>query len=316
VNWLDRVRTDGGGSVSLRQVLRRPMVLEPNEINNIRPPNPGRGGTVETEDFRANLKFLCGHYKSVAEVCRRVEINRQQFNKYLGGKAAPSPYNLRKICAFFGVDEGEIYEPHDEFTRIFAKPPPPADDRDALDGLTSAFFPDTTSELRKYLGYYFAYVVTPSRPGYVLKSITRLFDGGGVIKTKTFEAIRVKSNDNSLSFVNKYRGFCFKSSNIIYLIENEYISNRGFIYTALYPSYRSSIDHLNGLVLGISGGNFRMPYSSQIVFEYLGEEADLRAAIGSCGFVLADGDELSESVKSRLLVPTSPTDFNIAAPIF
>jgi len=59
-----------------------------------------------------------------------------------------------------------------------------------------------------------------------------------------------------------------------------------------------------------------MPYSSQIVFEYLGEEADLRAAIDSCGFVLADGDELSESVKSRLLVPTSPTDFNIAAPIF
>jgi transcriptional regulator with XRE-family HTH domain len=270
---------------------------------------------VATEDFRANLKFLCGHYKSVADVCRRAEINRQQFNKYLGGQAAPSPYNLRKICDFFGVDEGEIYEPHDAFVGIFAKSPQPTDKRTALDGLTSAFFPDTTSELRKYLGYYFVYVVTPSRPGYVLKSITRIFDGGGILKTKTFEAIGVKSNDKSHRFVNKYDGFCFQSSNIIYIIEHEYLNNRGFIYTALYPSYRSSIDHLNGLVLGISGGNFRMPYSSQIVFEYLGETTDLRAAINDCGFILADSDELSESVRSRLLVPASPSDFNITAPI-
>jgi hypothetical protein len=58
-----------------------------------------------------------------------------------------------------------------------------------------------------------------------------------------------------------------------------------------------------------------MPYSSQIVFEYLGETTDLRAAIGDCGFMPADSDELSENVKSRLLVPTSPTDFNITAPI-
>ena len=61
-----------------------------------------------TEDFRKNLRFLCGMYKSVAEVCRRIDINRQQFNKYLGGQAVPSSYNLRKICTFFGVDEDKI----------------------------------------------------------------------------------------------------------------------------------------------------------------------------------------------------------------
>ena len=73
--------------------------------------------------------------------------------------------------------------------------------------------------------------------------------------------------------------------------------------------------YLNGLVLGISGGNFRMPYSSQIVLEYLGPTTDLRTAIGECAFLPADNDELSENVKSRLLVPTSPMDFDISAPI-
>ena len=76
---------------------------------------------MTNDDFTANLKFLCGHYKSVADVCRRLKINRQQFNKYLGGHSAPSQYNLRKICEFFGVDEGEILASHDAFLLIFTK---------------------------------------------------------------------------------------------------------------------------------------------------------------------------------------------------
>ena len=270
---------------------------------------------MATENFRSNLKFLCGHYKSIAGVCRRLEINRQQFNKYLGGQSAPSPYNLRKICEFFGVDEGEIYEPHEAFVRIFKKPSPRGDGKSTPDGGLPAFFPDSTAELRKYLGYYFAYVVTPSRPGYILKSITRIFEKDGFVKTKTFEAINTKADNKTLSSVNKYSGFCFLSSQIIYLIENEYLNNRGYIYTAMYPSYRNPVDHLNGLVLGMSGGNFRMPYSSQIVFERLGETPDLRTAIGECGYLRADGDDISENVKVRLLVPPSSTDFNITAPI-
>ena len=166
---------------------------------------------MATENFRSNLKFLCGHYKSIAGVCRRLEINRQQFNKYLGGQSAPSPYNLRKICEFFGVDEGEIYEPHEAFVRIFKKPSPRGDGKSTPDGGLPAFFPDSTAELRKYLGYYFAYVVTPSRPGYILKSITRIFEKDGFVKTKTFEAINTKADNKTLSSVNKYSVVCFLS---------------------------------------------------------------------------------------------------------
>ena len=41
------------------------------------------------EPFAENLRLLCSHYASVAEVCRRIGMNRQQFNKYLSGASTP-----------------------------------------------------------------------------------------------------------------------------------------------------------------------------------------------------------------------------------
>lgn len=38
------------------------------------------------ENFARNLRLLCSYYKSIAEVCRRLEINRAQFNRYLSGR--------------------------------------------------------------------------------------------------------------------------------------------------------------------------------------------------------------------------------------
>ncbi|WP_460060588.1 helix-turn-helix domain-containing protein [Pseudomonas sp. H2_H09] len=73
------------------------------------------------QDFSQNLRLLCGYYKSVAMVCRSLDINRQQFNKYLGAQAAPSLFTLRKICAFFGVDEDEIFSEHESFRALLSR---------------------------------------------------------------------------------------------------------------------------------------------------------------------------------------------------
>ncbi|MDO6588357.1 helix-turn-helix transcriptional regulator [Salipiger sp. 1_MG-2023] len=63
--------------------------------------------------FPTNLGFACSLLPSIAEVCRRVDINRQQFNKYLAGSVRPSRHNMRRICDFFGVTESELLmDPH------------------------------------------------------------------------------------------------------------------------------------------------------------------------------------------------------------
>src|SRR6056297_1438254 len=61
-----------------------------------------------SDDFTDNLAHLCSYHPSIAEVCRRIGLNRQQFNKYLSGQSRPSRANMRRICDFFGVTEAEI----------------------------------------------------------------------------------------------------------------------------------------------------------------------------------------------------------------
>lgn len=52
------------------------------------------------DDFGDNLRLLCSYYKSTAEVCRRLGINRPQFNRYLNGINRPSDSTMRRLCDF------------------------------------------------------------------------------------------------------------------------------------------------------------------------------------------------------------------------
>lgn len=71
-----------------------------------------------SDTLGANLRLLCSHYRSIAEVCRKLAINRAQFNKYLAGQSRPTPYNLKRICDFFGVEDYELLLPPEQFVRL------------------------------------------------------------------------------------------------------------------------------------------------------------------------------------------------------
>ena len=55
-----------------------------------------------------NLREMCYRHASIAEVCRGIGINRQQFNKYLGGQSVPNAATLRRICDYLGVAEEHL----------------------------------------------------------------------------------------------------------------------------------------------------------------------------------------------------------------
>ena len=52
----------------------------------------------------ANLRLAASFLPSVSQLCRDIGLNRQQVNKYLNGHSHPSPYNLRRIAAYLGLD--------------------------------------------------------------------------------------------------------------------------------------------------------------------------------------------------------------------
>ena len=69
-----------------------------------------RGGVVPIRrNLAANLRRLASSHASVAAVCRGLNMNRTQFERYLQGKSVPNRATARLICGYFGIDEDELY---------------------------------------------------------------------------------------------------------------------------------------------------------------------------------------------------------------
>jgi transcriptional regulator with XRE-family HTH domain len=62
------------------------------------------------KQFSENLRALCLKRGTIAEVCRDIEINRQQFNKYLSGASLPNPATMAKLAKYFAVDQIEFFQ--------------------------------------------------------------------------------------------------------------------------------------------------------------------------------------------------------------
>ena len=68
-------------------------------------------GRKTSEVFAENLRHLVAGEPSVSAVCRALDINRTQFNRYLSGEAQPRPEVLEKICTHFGRDARILLTP-------------------------------------------------------------------------------------------------------------------------------------------------------------------------------------------------------------
>lgn len=61
--------------------------------------------------FGQNLRKLCQAHPSISSVCRDLDTNRTQFNRYLSGDSFPRPDVLQKLCTYFNTDARILLEP-------------------------------------------------------------------------------------------------------------------------------------------------------------------------------------------------------------
>jgi len=124
-----------------------------------------RGGVVPIRrNLAANLRRLVSSHASVAAVCRGLNMNRTQFERYLQGKSVPNRATAKLICAYFRIDEDELYRApevaapahptllpiHQRLYENMVRGPAPA-----IAG-----------------GAYFTYFTVPDRPDLVMRSVT------------------------------------------------------------------------------------------------------------------------------------------------
>ena len=267
---------------------------------------------MRESNLAQNLHLLCGYYRSIAEVCRRLGVNRQQFNKYLSGSTVPSRHNMRRICDFFGVTEAELFLSPGRFAELVTLSPrrrvEPAGSTPGADflgsiGASVQRLPD------RYYGYYFRYFYSFAYPGYITKSFVALFQKDNVPYWKNIEILRRRGRDRPReTFTFKYVGLIHLIAERLYVIEYETILKGSLTQTILYPSYRSHVTFLTGVQTALATPG-RRPSASRVLFEHLGTRIDIRRALRSCGHFHHEGDAIDPAIKDRIKNDPLPGDF-------
>jgi len=252
-------------------------------------------------DLGINLGLLCSYQPSIAEVCRRIGINRQQFNKYLNGSAMPSRRNLRAICDFFGVSESEITLEAPDFADIVslrrreAEECPLGPAREAVRTLLA-----TTDSLEKYEGYYFRYFPSYGSPGKFVKSLGCIRRNGTNHYWKNNEILKTDTGMPHRGF-GKWHGIFLSFADRLYLVEYDTATTATPISSSIFfPCHRSKLDFLVGVQTGSPLRRGRAPCVSRVVLEYLGREIDIRPHLARCGLLSPGNPELSPQVISML----------------
>ncbi|MFZ9199480.1 MAG: helix-turn-helix domain-containing protein [Paracoccaceae bacterium] len=250
-----------------------------------------------------NLKFLCGHYPSIAHVCRKVGINRQQFNKYLSGQMRPSRASMRKICDFFGVNEAELLLDPMDLQKIFEVRKRPVRET-ALDG-PIAHLPNiyrSSLSLDRYIGYYYRYFFAFGYPGMIVKSLLRITGDGRYYYTKNIEVLREPGNQRSIT-INKYLGVAFYLGDRIQLIEYEALQTNSISQSVYHPSYHSRVDKLIGIQIGAPTRKGRRPGASKVLLEFLGREIHTRQALSRIGLFEVGSPSIPPSIVDLIRNP-------------
>ena len=136
--------------------------------------------------FSSNLRDECLKFESIAQVCREIGINRQQFNKYLGGQSLPNQRTLAKLATFFNIPEEALFrnkverEPEERLDHSKLLSSPAANPHPRY----QTFLEQLGNRLERDLivgnsptlnsGYYFCYTPLEHHMGFTVRSLIKI----------------------------------------------------------------------------------------------------------------------------------------------
>ena len=255
---------------------------------------------IRAADYRANLQFCCDHYRSVSEVCRRLKINRQQFNRYLAGTTTPSRHNHRRISDFFGLEESELFAAHDVFAASFRKhasSPAATDVGDRTAELLQAIAGPANQASNEYCGFYFKYFRSFLGDGRIKRELVRwAVEGGTIVSSVKQRYLGEHEEDKTSIRFLTFRGFVGTVGDRLLTIDAQRGGGGETSTMILYPKVRV-LARLHGITIGVSHGPARSIAAARVVMEFLGKEIDIRSSLGRLGTFAADDPSIPPSIK-------------------
>jgi transcriptional regulator with XRE-family HTH domain len=252
---------------------------------------------VHHDPMGANLRFLCSMFPSIALVCRKTGLNRQQFNKYLSGQVRPSRHNLRIICDFFRVTEAELHLESSRFSEIISLKKRNTGGStlpEALRHIESLY--RNSAPLDRYVGYYFRYHYSFNYPGMLIKSFAQISERHGRFYWTNIESTKW-SGSRKPAANSTYKGAIFLLADRIFIIEYHSLLRNSITEMILYPSHHARVTRLIGIQTGAPSIRGRRPSASRVMLEYLGRNVDVRKALKSIGAFSEDKSGIDPSIR-------------------
>ncbi|KEI69494.1 hypothetical protein [Endozoicomonas elysicola] len=250
-----------------------------------------------------NLRYLCSEYSSIAEVCRCIPFNRQQFNRYLSGENRPRGQNIRRLCEFFGITETVLLMPHEQFLQNYKRKSPAVEFNSVLSSFQT-FSQQSSPQLEKYLGYYFQYYYSMSSPRHILKGLVRLEEKENIVCYERIERLEETLHRKPVNYC-LYKGLAILRNDRLFLLDYESVTGNEIVETILYPSFKHRVDLLEGTMLGVSATRKREPMVRSVVWEYLGKKIPFRKSLKSCRLYQPDSSEIPAGILQKLETPES-----------
>ena len=264
---------------------------------------------TEIGDVGRNLRLLIGYSPSITQVCREIQISRQQFSKYLSGRSAPRLRSIQRICDYFGLEEWELILPHPEFRKLIAIRPPEniSNYRSYEGGFISEVRAKSQSakSLSPFLGYYYNHFITKQKESMIQRSLVCLFEVESYVGTRTIERI---TNVGGAATVTKYDGIAYYSGHRLYISEQESLLKQTIWHTTLYATTTRREQFFSGLGVGNTTASVQDISCYRSIFQFLGRTIDKYDALKGCGLYEPNSPEIPAYIREHIKNRIEPGD--------
>jgi transcriptional regulator with XRE-family HTH domain len=231
--------------------------------------------------FAANLRRFCAEYGTIADVCRGIGINRQQFNKYLAERSIPNAITLRRICTFLNISEQSLFVDDRGITR--ASEILPVMPRRGPLGFFQFASKNYDFEVRDLpCGNYECFMPLPNAPGMLVRSLVRVTQTG---RQKEFVRLtRFPSSDRSSKPLarGRHKGVVFANNSEIYFLGVNRFAPYQVSFMATKRFEGGSMGFCKGMIMT---HNFTSPMTSKVCLIFAANQDDTKSFVRSLGII-------------------------------
>jgi transcriptional regulator with XRE-family HTH domain len=249
-------------------------------------------------DFANNLRRLTEKKGAIAQVCRDLGMNRQQFNKYLSGTTLPSPQTLRKLADYFGVNQRAMFSPVEAPHQLPGLEQLDSRIAKALLGILSG---STHTQFRE--GCYMIYYPWLGSPKEIMRAVMVVFKVGEQTLFRRYTRLAAGDRVRVSGSFSRHEGIIIENMGRVFLLAK---NMRGAGELSL-QSFGSSTTVSNEIISGLAliFTPWQEPTATRVTIDYHGTRGAFRNAIRLCGVVPGSTPSISDIIKRSVLESVS-----------